>query len=80
MVTSAIPGAGLIGAVIIMEFFGFPPELLPHIATLTFMVDPLATMNNCCGDCSASMLVTRIIEGRDWMEKNLTAHEERVAQ
>lgn len=80
VVTSAIPGAGMIGAVIIMEFFGFPSELFPIIASLTFLVDPLATMNNCCGDCSASMLVTRIIEGRDWMEKNLTAHEERVAQ
>ena len=58
VVTSAIPGAGMIGAVIIMDFFGFPTELFPIIASLTFLVDPLATMNNCTGDCSASMLVT----------------------
>lgn len=75
VVTSAIPGAGMIGAVIIMDFFGFPTELFPIIASLTFLVDPLATMNNCTGDCSASMLVTRIVEGKDWMSKNLTKDE-----
>ena len=79
VVTSAIPGAGMIGAVIIMGFFGFPTEYFPIIASLTFLVDPLATMNNCAGDCSASMLVTRIIEGRDWMRRNLTAGEEKAS-
>ena len=58
-----------------MDFFGFPTELFPIIASLTFLVDPLATMNNCTGDCSASMLVTCIVEGKDWMSKNLTKDE-----
>lgn len=80
VVTSAIPGAGMIGAVIIMDFFGFPSELFPIIASLTFLVDPLSTMNNCAGDCSASMLVTRIVEGKDWMKRKLTAKEEKVTQ
>lgn len=75
VVTSAIPGAGMIGAVIIMGFFGFPTEYFPIIASVTFLVDPLATMINCTGDCSASMLVTRILEGKDWMAKKLTEKE-----
>ena len=78
VVTSAIPGAGMIGAVIIMNFFGFPTEYFPIIASLTFLVDPLSTMNNCCGDCSVSMVVTKILEGKDWMQKKLTAEEERI--
>ncbi len=78
VVTSAIPGAGMIGAVIIMDFFGFPTELFPIIASVTFLVDPLATMNNAAGDCSASMLVTRIVEGKDWMKRKLAASEEQA--
>lgn len=75
VVTSAIPGAGMIGAVIIMDFFGFPTELFPIIASVTFLVDPLATMINATGDCSASMLVSRLVEGKDWMQRKLTAGE-----
>lgn len=78
VVTSAIPGAGMIGAVIIMDFFGFPSELFPIIASLTFLIDPLATMNNCAGDCAASMLVTRFVEGKDWMQRKLTANEDNL--
>ncbi len=78
VVTSAIPGAGMIGAVIIMDFFGFPAELFPIIASLTFLVDPMSTMINCTGDCSASMLVSRKVEGRDWMKLKLTANEEKI--
>lgn len=76
VVTSAIPGSGMIGAVMIMSFYGFSTEYFPIIASLTFFVDPFSTCINCCGDCSASMMVTRIIEGKDWMKKMLTKDEE----
>jgi hypothetical protein len=32
-------------------------------------------MVNVTGDTVASMIVTRIMEGKDWMKKNLTANE-----
>ncbi len=75
VVTSAIPGSGMIGAVIIMGFFGFSQEYFPIIASLTFFVDPFSTAINCTGDCTTSMIVTRLLEGKDWMKRNLTANE-----
>jgi Na+/H+-dicarboxylate symporter len=77
VVTSAIPGSGMIGAVMIMSFFDFPYEFFPIIASLTFLVDPMATTINCVGDCTSSMIVTRLMEGKDWMEQKLTANEEK---
>lgn len=76
MVMSAVPGGGLIGEVLIMNLYGFPMEAFPIIATIGFLVDPPATMINCTGDSVVSMMVTRLIEGKDWMEKKLTADEE----
>lgn len=76
MVMSAVPGGGLIGEVLIMNLYGFPMEAFPIIATVGFLVDPPATMINCTGDSVVSMMVARLIEGKDWMEKDLTANED----
>ena len=76
VVTSAIPGAGMIGAVMIMSFYGFDMSYFPIVASLTFFVDPFTTCINCYGDCTASMMVTRTIEGKDWMQKNFAAEDE----
>ncbi|MGN9163927.1 dicarboxylate/amino acid:cation symporter [Tissierellaceae bacterium HCP3S3_D8] len=76
MVMSAVPGGGLIGEVLIMNLYGFSMEAFPIIATVGFLVDPPATMINCTGDSVVSMMVARLIEGKDWMEKDLTANED----
>ncbi len=76
VVMSGVPGGGLIGEMLIVNMYGFPPEAFPIIATIGFLVDPPATCLNATGDTVASMIVTRMIEGKDWMEKKLTAHEE----
>ena len=76
VVMSGIPGGGLIGEMLIVNMYGFPPEAFPIIATIGFLVDPPATWLNSTGDTVASMMVTRIIEGKDWMAKKLTANEE----
>lgn len=68
-VLSGAPGGGLVGEMLIVSFFDFPPEAFPIIATLGFLVDPAATMLNSSGDTIASMMVTRRIEGRDWIKK-----------
>ena len=78
VVTSAVPGMSMITSIIIMEFFGMPSDIFPILVSLGFLVDPMSTMNNCCGDCSSSMLVTRIVEGKDWMQRKLTAGEEKL--
>ena len=78
VVTSAVPGMSVVTSILIMEFFGIPSEVLPVLVSLGFLVDPMSTMNNTCGDCSASLLVTRIVEGKGWMQRKLTADEERL--
>ena len=71
VVMSGVPGGGLIGEVVIVSMYGFPPEAFPIIATIGYLVDPPATMINATGDTVASMLITRIMEGKDWMTKKL---------
>ncbi len=65
VVMSGVPGGGLIGEMLIVSLFGFPLEAFPIIATLGFLVDPPATMINATGDTVASMMVTRIVEGKE---------------
>lgn len=79
VVMSGVPGGGLIGEMLIVNIYGFPPEAFPIIATIGFLVDPPATMINVTGDTVASMIVTRMVEGKDWMKKKLTENEEKAA-
>ena len=72
---SGIPGGGLIGEMLIVSLYGFPPEAFPIIAMIGFLVDPPATMINSSGDTIAGMLVTRIVEGKGWMEKRQAAQD-----
>ena len=72
---SGVPGGGLIGEMLIVNLYGFPAEAFPIVATIGYLVDPPATMLNATGDALASMMVTRIVEGKNWIAKKLTAHE-----
>ena len=71
VVMSGVPGGGLIGEILIVTMYGFPAEAFPIIATIGYLVDPFATMINASGDTMASMLVTRAVEGKDWIKRNL---------
>lgn len=70
VVMSGIPGGGLIGEMLIVSMYGFPLEAFPIIATIGWLIDPPATTLNVCGDITNSMLVSRIIEGKNWFKKN----------
>ena len=71
VVMSGVPGGGLIGEMLIVTMYGFPAEAFPIIATIGYLVDPFATMINASGDTMASMLVTRAVEGKDWIKRDL---------
>jgi Na+/H+-dicarboxylate symporter len=73
---SGVPGGGLIGEMLIVSMYKFPPTAFPLIATIGFLVDPPATMVNSTGDTVASMIIARLIEGKDWMKKNLRFGED----
>ncbi len=75
VVMSGVPGGGLIGEMLIVSLYGFPAEAFPIIATIGFLVDPIGTCINASGDTIASMMVTKLIEGKDWLEKRLESGE-----
>ncbi|MGE7271097.1 dicarboxylate/amino acid:cation symporter [Brevibacillus panacihumi] len=76
VVMSGVPGGGFIGEMLIVTMYGFPPEALPIIAMLGTLVDPPATMVNATGDTVASMMVARIVDGKEWMKKKILGQEE----
>lgn len=69
IVMSGIPGGGFVGEMMIVTLYGLPIEALPIISAIGVVVDPPATMVNTTGDTVASMMVTRHLDGKDWMEQ-----------
>lgn len=68
-VLSGAPGGGLVGEMLIVSLFGFPQEAFPLIATIGYLVDPMATCLNSSGDTVASMVIDKMVDGPDWMDK-----------
>ena len=68
VVVGAIPSGGMMGEMLILSVFGFPPETLPLLAAISVIIDPLATLLNATGDNVAAMLVTRMTTGDVWRE------------
>jgi Na+/H+-dicarboxylate symporter len=66
-VMAGIPGGGFLGELLIVMLYGFPMEALPIISMIGTLVDPPATMINSVGDNVASMMVSRIMGGKNWM-------------
>lgn len=68
-VMGAIPNGGMVAEMLIISLYGFPIEALPIIAAISTIIDAPATMLNVTGDNAAAMLVTRRLEGKDWIRK-----------
>lgn len=64
VVVGAIPSGGMIGEMLILSVFGFPLEVLPLLAVISLIIDPLATLLNATGDNVAAMMVTRLTSDR----------------
>ncbi len=69
VVVSGIPGGGTIGELLIISLYGFPPEAFPIITMIGTLVDAPATMLNATGDNVASMVVARMLGGKDWLKE-----------
>lgn len=78
MVMSGVPGGGMLGEMLIMNVFGFPMEAFPVIATIGFLIDAPGTMLNATGDGLAAMMVTRLVEGKNWMKNKFSLAEDNV--
>jgi Na+/H+-dicarboxylate symporter len=70
-VMGAIPGGGLIGEMLIISIYGFPIESLPIIAVISTIIDAPATLLNSTGNTVCAMLVTRLVEGKNWIQNAL---------
>ncbi|MGG4489941.1 dicarboxylate/amino acid:cation symporter [Metabacillus idriensis] len=78
-VMGAIPSGGMIGEMLILTLYGFPPEALPIIAAISTIIDPPATMLNATGDNVSSMMVSRLVEGKDWLKKKSAELSSKIA-
>jgi Na+/H+-dicarboxylate symporter len=70
-VMGAIPGGGMIGEMLIISIYGFPPETLPIIAVISTIIDAPATLLNSTGNTVCAMLVSRLVEGKNWINNAL---------
>lgn len=72
LLITAVPiGGGTISEMMILSMMGFPSAALPILTIIATIIDPPATMLNVVGDASCSMLVSRIVDGKDWQKNNL---------
>jgi Na+/H+-dicarboxylate symporter len=81
--SAAVPSAGMVMLVIVLESVGFPEELLPIGLALIFAVDrPLdmcRTMVNVTGDATVSMIIAKALgKLRDPKPQNWDDHYENV--
>ncbi len=69
LLVTAVPiGGGTISEMLIITMLGFPVAALPILTIIATIIDPPATMLNVVGDSASSMLVTRIIDGKNWLK------------
>lgn len=68
-VMGAIPGGGMIGEMLILSVYGFPPAALPVIAVIGTIIDAPATLLNASGNTVCAMLVARFVDGKNWIKK-----------
>ena len=74
---SGVPGGGYIGEYIICSIF-FPQQMelaFPILVAIGNLVDPPATMINSAGDYVVSYIVSRFVDGKDWLQKVLAKKE-----
>src|SRR5699024_10184574 len=67
-VMGGIPGGGMMAEMLIVSIFGFPPESLALIVIISTIIDIPATLLNSTGNTVCGMLVTRMVEGKDWLK------------
>ena len=75
---SGVPGGGGTGELVLCTIF-FPDNLaVAYTVALALgnLVDPPATMVNAAGDYVVSFIVSRYVDGKDWLQKRLAGKKE----
>lgn len=69
LITAVPIGGGTISEMLIISLMGFPIASLPILTIIATIIDAPATLLNVVGDSASSMLVARIIDGKNWISK-----------
>ncbi len=68
LITGVPIGGGTISEALIISMLGFPGACLGMLTIIATIIDPPATMLNVVGDSASSMLVARIVDGKNWLK------------
>ena len=67
LLITAVPiGGGTISEMLIITMMGYPVAVLPILTIIATIIDMLATVLNVIGDDVSSMMVARIVDGKEW--------------
>lgn len=70
LLVTAVPiGGGTISEMLILTMLNYNLAALPILTIIATIIDAPATMLNVTGDSASAMLVTRIVEGKNWLTK-----------
>ena len=71
LLITAVPiGGGTISEMLIITMMGYPVSVLPILTIIATIIDAPATVLNVIGDDASSMMVARIVDGKEWMKKD----------
>ena len=69
LLVTAVPiGGGTISEMLIITMMGYPVAALPILTIIATIIDPPATMLNVVGDTASSMVVARVVDGKEWLD------------
>lgn len=68
LVTAVPIGGGTISEMLIITLMGFPVAALPILTIIATIIDAPATVLNVVGDTASSMMVSRIVDGKNWLK------------
>lgn len=69
LLVTAVPiGGGTISEMLIITMMGYPVAALPILTVIATIIDAPATVLNVVGDDVSSMMVSRIVDGKEWMK------------
>ena len=69
LVTAVPIGGGTISEMLILTMMNYNVAALPILTIVATIIDAPATLLNVVGDSASAMMVTRVVEGKDWIKK-----------
>ena len=70
LLVTAVPiGGGTISEMLIITMLGCPTAALPILTIIATIIDAPATMLKVVGDTASSMMISKIVDGKNWLKK-----------